>query len=184
MTFRFPMKAVLPVALSVTLGACGPLSPPEVARFQEPALTVVKGSDPENPDACYGEDVVPAMIETVTEQVLERPATRAEDGTVVRPALYRTETVARILRQRQDIRFEAVCPDDMTPQFIASLHRALAVRGHYTAPVSGEINRDTRSAIRRFQKAEGLDSAVLSVAAAKRLGLAVYERHEALAPSR
>ncbi|WP_108484682.1 peptidoglycan-binding domain-containing protein [Oceaniglobus ichthyenteri] len=168
----------------VALAGCAPMAMPDVSRFQEPELKVVDAPANTNPNACYSSDITPATVETVTEQVLVQPAEVSPDGTVLRPASYRTETETRIIKDRSEIVFETVCEKDLTPQFVASLQRALAVRGLYTGPVTSEMNAETRRAVRRFQNPEGLHSSVLSVAAAKRLGLAVYSRDEALATRR
>jgi hypothetical protein len=154
---------------------------PDVSRFLEPALEASDRPLDGDPNACYSRDLTPAILETVTEQVLVQPPQVASDGTVLMPGAYRTVTETRIVQERRDIWFENLCPDEMTPQFIASLQRALAARGLYSGDITSEMNPETSQAIRRFQKPEGLHSAVLSVAAAKRLGLAVYARSEALA---
>lgn len=153
---------------------------PEVARFNEPTLATTRDDLPEgaDPDACYGRDTTPAVIETVTERVLVQPADIAEDGTIREPAKFRVETRQEIVEDREDIWFQTPCPDEMTPEFVASLQRALALRGYYDGPITGEANRDTREAVRLFQMEQGLNSGVLSIAAAKRLGLVAYDRDE------
>ncbi|WP_226779181.1 peptidoglycan-binding domain-containing protein [Oceaniglobus trochenteri] len=153
---------------------------PDVSRFLEPELSASDRPVGSDPNACYSQDVTPALIETVTEQVVEQPPELSKDGTLRRPATYRTVTEARIVKDRSDIWFQTPCPDELTPQFIASLQRALAARGLFAGRVSGVMDAETRQAVRRYQKAEGLHSGVISTAAAKRLGLAVYERDEAL----
>lgn len=155
---------------------------PDVARFQEPELTArddVAGPPDAVPGACYGRDITPAVVETVTEQVMVQPPLLPEAGTQA-PATYRTVTDHRIVQNRRDVWFQTPCPVDLTPQFIASLQRALAARGHFSGVVTGQMDTATRHAVRRFQKGEGLNSDVISTAAAKRLGLVVYERHEAI----
>ena len=51
------------------------------------------------------------------------------------------------------------------------LQRALTVRGHYTGPVTGKMDRPTRQAILGFQRRNGLESQQLSLDSARRLGL-------------
>jgi len=170
------------VILLLVLAGCGAVSMPDVARFLEPELTVRDRPPPEgDANTCYSRDITPAVIETVTEQVIVQSPEIAGDGTVLSPGAYRTVTEARIVQDRREIWFEVLCPEMLTPQFIASLQRALAARGLYHGDVTSQMNPETARAIRRFQEPEGLHSAVLSVAAAKRLGLAVYARDEALA---
>jgi len=173
--------ALRPVCLFLVLIGCGPMVAPDVKRFLEPELSVSDRPPDAAPGACYSRDMTPAIIETITEQQVVQPPEIADDGTVLTPGAYRTVTEARIVQDRRDIWFETLCPADMTPQFIASLQRALAARGLYEDAITAEMNIETQLAIRRFQRPEGLHSAVLSVAAAKRLGLAVYDRAEAVA---
>lgn len=157
------------------LAACQSTLPaPDVMRLAEPEPGIVRaaeGPPGAAPDSCWGRDVTPAVIETVTEQVMLQPAEITSDGTVLAPAVFKTETRQRITRERTEIWFEAPCPERMTPGFIASVQRALAARGFHRGAVTGEMDGTTRRAIRRYQQTEGLDSAVLSLAAARRLGL-------------
>jgi len=71
----------------------------------------------------------------------------------------------------ETIWFRAPCPAELTPEVIATLQRALAVRALYGGEVTGEIDEQTRAAIRAWQSARGLDSGQLSLAAARDLGL-------------
>jgi peptidoglycan hydrolase-like protein with peptidoglycan-binding domain len=59
----------------------------------------------------------------------------------------------------------------MTPDILASLQRALAVRGLYTGPINGQADAATSAAVQRYQAETGLDSPVLSLASARSLGL-------------
>lgn len=173
------MKPIIPLTLGLLATAgCGPLPDAEVARLMERDGTIVtRGEGPADarPDACYARDVTPAVIETVTEQVVVRPGRLAEDGRVLEPASYRTDTRAEIVETRREIWFETPCAAQDDPAFIATLQRALAARGLYAGPVSGVMDRRTRAAIREFQRPQGLDSGVLSLAAARLLGLSVWD---------
>lgn len=121
---------------------------------------------------CYGKDVSPAVIETVTEQVLVQPAVIDSNGLMRSPAAYRTVTRQQILRERREIEFEAVCPTDLTPDFIATLQRALQARGGFAGHISGQMDRQTERALRRWQAQQrGPNSAILSIAIARDLGL-------------
>ncbi|MGR3757215.1 MAG: peptidoglycan-binding domain-containing protein [Tranquillimonas sp.] len=174
-----------PIVLSlVLLAACAP-RPLPVARFAEPALDAVGQDIPEgaDPAACYGRDETPAVIETTLRDVQVAPATTAADGTR-QPAVLRREAQPRIVQERRAIWFETPCPSQMTPDFVASLQRALKVRGLFSGATTGVADAQTRRAVREFQRAQGLNSSVLSIAAAKRLGLVVYDRDEAIAQTR
>ncbi len=149
---------------------------PSLPSAPEGATLLAPGEGP--PDAkdgaCYGKDVTPAIIETVTEQVLVQPAQTAEDGTVVAPAAYRTETRQHIVQERHEYFFEVPCAEALTPQFIASVQRALAARGLYRGAITGEMDARTRRAIRKFQL-PGFNSDILTMGSARRLGLVAYE---------
>ncbi|MBV0911733.1 peptidoglycan-binding domain-containing protein [Anianabacter salinae] len=181
--------APLAGAACLALAACGPGgmggTVPAVASFTEPEVTRFKTEAPpgSNPDACYGRDVSPATVETITEQVLLQPAEVRSDGTVIYPAVYKTETQQRIVKERRELWFETPCTRDLTPDFVASLQRALDARGYYRGPFSGEMDARTRAAVRAYQKPQGLDSGIVSSAAARKLGLvAVGPVPEGLGP--
>jgi hypothetical protein len=125
--------------------------------------------------SCWASDVTPAIIETRTEQALVEPETRAEDGTVISSAVFRTTTQQIIIRDRTEVWFRAPCPDAVTLEFVATLQRALKARGLYTAPLTGQLDAPTRRAIRQYQEPLGLDSEQLSLAAARNLGIVAGE---------
>ncbi|MDJ0628689.1 MAG: peptidoglycan-binding domain-containing protein [Rhodobacter sp.] len=160
-------------AAALCLTACDRAGAPAVSQLVEPGLTTAQPAPPPggDPDACHARDVTPAEIETVTEQVMLQPASLSTDGKVLYPAVYKTETRQAIVRQRREQRFETPCPDVLTPDFIASLQRALKARGHYRGPINGEMTARTRRAVQAFQKPQGLNSGILSIAAARQLGL-------------
>ena len=120
---------------------------------------------------CYGRDVTPAVLETVTEHVMVQPAEVHTDGTVVAPAAYRTVTRQRIVRERREVLFESVCPTSMDAPFVASLQRALTVRGHFRGEIDGILDSRTTDAIRSYQRQQGLDSPLLDIRTARELGL-------------
>ena len=125
---------------------------------------------------CFATDTTPAVIETVTVQEIATPEARNADGVVVRPAVFRTVVRQNIVRDRQVVRFETVCPPVYTPQFVASLQRALTVRGLYQGPISGNLDDQTSSAIRRLQAQGGLEVGLLTIEAARGLGLVAFGR--------
>lgn len=131
------------------------------------------------PGTCWGRTVSPAVVETVTEQHLERPAQVTRNGNVVAPPRYRTQTRQRIVTPRRATWFETPCPAEITPDVVASLQRALMVRGLYGGQITGRMDAATRRAVRAYQQAEGLDSDELSLETARSLGLIVAERDPA-----
>ena len=66
---------------------------------------------------------------------------------------------------------ELVCPEDRTPEFVASLQRALAARGDYAGEITGTIGPQTEAAITRYQARIGTGGTALSTESAERLGL-------------
>ena len=76
---------------------------------------------------------------------------------------------------------ETPCPDRLTPDLIATLQRALKVRGLYDGAVDGRLGSGTRAAVKRYQAARGLPTDVLTFQSAKELGLIAYSREELLA---
>ena len=113
------------------------------------------------------------MVETVTDQIILQPAEILADGTIAQPAIYKTETRQQIVKPREDTWFETPCEEEITPDFTASLQRALKARGHYRGPINGMFDSRTRTAIRAYQKPQGLDSDMISLAAARQMGLSL-----------
>lgn len=130
------------------------------------------------PGTCWGQDVTPAVIETVTEHVMIQPPELESTGTMRAPPVYRTESVQRILQEREEIWFRTPCEEDLTPEIIATLQRALAARGHYAGAASGRMDLATRAAVRSFQRGQGLNSSLLSLNAARQLGLVAWDFSE------
>ncbi len=175
-------RALLLIPL-IALAGCGETLPrpniPGLAALGEPEViraTTEHGPPGAEPGSCWGRDVTPAIIETVTEQVMLQPAEVLADGTVRHPAVYKTETRQAIVRERRETWFQAPCDEDLPPNFTATLQRALQARGHYRGSITGEMDARTRAAIRRYQKPQGLDCSILSLKAAQRLGLVVVPR--------
>ncbi len=170
---KIPTVSIL---LGLCAAACGNgLVPPPAAQGDLAAETVDLGTRPGPPsgpeDACWQSDLRPAVIETVTEQRLLAPEVRDAEGKLVTPASFASATHQRIVRDRGTIWFRTPCPAEMTPEFIATLQRALKARGLYLLPLSGQMDAPTRAAIRRYQRARGLDSDHLSLAGARELGI-------------
>ncbi|MEL7281390.1 MAG: peptidoglycan-binding domain-containing protein [Pseudomonadota bacterium] len=122
------------------------------------------------PGTCWGRDATPAVIETVTEQVILEEA---------ESPVYQTETSQQIITPREDTWFETPCDDVMTPEFTSSVQRALQARGHYRGPITGRMDGRTQAAIRAYQKPQGLDSGLLSLAAARQMGLMQVDLEDA-----
>lgn len=171
---------ILTGVAGLCLAACdGPSA--EVNRLIEPPLSRTHAAPPPgyDPAACWGMQMTPAVIETVTEHILLQPAEVTSDGRVLEPALYKTETQQRIVKERREVWFETLCDDQMSREFVTTLQRALAARGLYRGTPSGAMDAATRHAVRRYQAPQGLDSAILSLEAARKMGLVAYPRPDA-----
>jgi len=133
------------------------------------------------PGACYIHYTAPALIETVTEQILVQPEKRAlntETGetTVVSPAIYKTVTLQKIIRDRKEDWAEVICEKDQTPTFIETMQRALYARGYYHGPITGIKDERTNRAIRKVQKRLGINSTEITWDLGESFGL-VTHRH-------
>lgn len=114
------------------------------------------------PGECWIHTTLPAVIETVTQH------------NETAPGVFQSVSTQQILQNQRRVWFRTPCPAQMTPDFIASLQRALKARGLFTAPLTGVMDPPTKAAVRRYQSALGLDSDQLSLGAARQLGLAAY----------
>lgn len=128
------------------------------------------------PGSCWGNRVSPAIIETVERESLVQPAQVSTDGRIQAPAIYRKESRQEIVRERQEVWTEIVCIPQFTEDFVASLQRALAARGYYRGEATGLLDNRTRTAIRKFQNDDGFSEAILTLDAARKLGLVAVER--------
>ncbi|KIC50706.1 peptidoglycan-binding domain-containing protein [Tateyamaria sp. ANG-S1] len=172
MTSR-PTFAVLAATLAVA--GCADTSAVTSASNIDP-ISLATAPPGAAPGTCWGKSVSPAVIETVTRKILLQPAQISSDGRVQTPPIYKTETRQEVVQPRRETWYEVICEDDVTPDFIASVQRALEARGYYRGPITGEIDPATRAAIGRYQSAEGLESKALSIAAARKLGLVAVAR--------
>ena len=171
------MRTLLSIGLltALSLGACGTriaVKAPEQGDLAAEAIQIDGAGPPQGPEGtCWAHDLIPAVYETVTEQTLVASEVRDDAGNVVTPAAYKSVSQLRVVAERRDIWFAAPCPEAMTVDFLATLQRALKARGYYNLPLTGEMDPATKEALRRYQADHGLDSPLLSLAAARDLGL-------------
>lgn len=168
-----PSPPLLAALAALLTGCAAPALLPGPATETEVIRVQTGGPPNAQPGSCWARETTPATIETVTDQILLQPAEIGSDGSVRSPAVYKTEQRQRITRERQDLWFETLCAERLTPDFVSALQRALAARGVYRGPVTGALDARTDRAIRAWQKPQGLDSKVLSLAGARKLGLVV-----------
>jgi hypothetical protein len=172
-------RPVLLLILVLSLTGCQPNLPvaPVLNNSLQKELVTKRGKKPPTTGKgiCWADDVTPAIIETVTEQVLVRPETRGPDGAVITPAIFQSAALQRIVQDRRAVWFLTPCADVVTLEYVASLQRALKARGYYPYDITGQLDAATRRALRQFQEPLGLDSERLSLAAAQRLGISATE---------
>lgn len=166
-----PRHLLSALGLALALVACQPL--PDA--FAPPAY-LAEAPPGAPPGTCWGKQVSPAVIETVTEQVQTAPAVTTPDSRIVTPARYATETRQVIVDERRVRWIETPCPGVQTPDFIASLQRALIARALHIGPVTGLMDAHTHKAVRRYQSERGLDSDILALETARALGLVALPR--------
>jgi hypothetical protein len=175
------IRSTLPLALAgLALSACGDRA---ALTFDNPPAFAAPLVERDADGGCYGRDVTPAQIQTVTEQVMVQPASVTSDGTILSPAAFRTVTRQQITRERREVLFETICPEDLTPEFIGSLQRALKARDHYSGPISGVFDGRTARAVQSFQRLEGHDSLLLDIRTARQLGLVALAAEDLAAES-
>jgi hypothetical protein len=161
---RFLCAGVLALQAFGVAG-CGSADLPKGSEKADLRSETVRGDRPAGPtDACWAEDQTPAVIETVTERIPEAASADQDAG-------YRTESRQVIVEPREQIWFRTPCEAALTPDVIATLQRALAARGFYEGEPTEVLDAATRSAIRAYQGARGLNSDRLSLAAARDLGV-------------
>lgn len=120
---------------------------------------------------CFSFDPGPPTFETITQQVIAVPEQRAADGSVTQPAIFRNvDRQVEVIRENPP-RFQVVCPQDLSQNFVASLQRALAARNAYAGAINGLIDDATKTAILQFQAESGTYSSNLAMVTAQSLGL-------------
>lgn len=134
-------------AASFALGACD-VAPTEGESDIEQPITEPM------PEACWKDIAAPKVVEASSDQAPK--ADPAEPPEVTR--------------------FEIPCADNLPADFTASLQRALSARALYSGAITGQMDANTRAAVRRYQQPDGIDSGTLSLAAARKLGLIAVER--------
>ncbi|SNS24351.1 peptidoglycan-binding domain-containing protein [Tropicimonas sediminicola] len=175
--FRFYIVGALLMAACAPTGRQPVIDPldgsPQIASFG------AEGPENAAPGTCWGLEEIPATLETITEEVVLTPAEPGAGDEILVPAVTATRSRQEIAEPRRELWFETPCPASLTPDNVATLQRALAARGLFGGQITGSLDAETRDAIRRFQQPLGLDSSVLSLAAARRLGLVTIDAPEA-----
>ncbi len=155
----------LAAVVCVDLAGCQNLRLPKAPAASDLSTEIIRGARPAGPDgACWAADETPAVIETVT---VFTPGHSIADPVPSDEVRTRQE----ITTPRETIWFRTPCEAELTAEVTTTLQRALAARGLYSASPTGQLDRETRAAIRAFQLPRGLNSDRLSLAAARELGV-------------
>ena len=173
------MKQAVWALIGVPLVAgCMAAGPPMPEAEIRPTLAQELGdAPPAGAPGCYHSiEIRPAKFGTVKRAVEVRAAVVDQaTGKVLEPALYEEQDFSAVVDAGESLSFEAMCEGDLTPEFVASVQRALKARGLYRGAVTGAMDGATRAAVRAYQKPRGLDSDVLSRRAAMEMGLVIWK---------
>lgn len=163
------------VCFALCLTACAPPQGPDVTQLIAPIkIETQSGPPPEDGDGqCWGFIAGETRTE-LEEQLIEvEPPKQVAESDEITPPVFRKESVPVEITD-PGLSFRRVCDTDLPP-LVAALQRALDARGIYQGAITGEMDAATRDAVRRYQADQGLDSAVLSLAAARQLGLVAVD---------
>ena len=127
-------------------------------------------------DQCYFEKITPAEISTQVEPRLVQSEKRNTTGHLVSPAQYEITRTQTIIKPLSVTKIDAVCPEDMTPEFITSLQRAFQARELFSSTLTASMDMSTRRAILNFQTVRGVSSETVTKATAQALGLLVIDQ--------
>jgi hypothetical protein len=124
---------------------------------------------------CFAQTAPQLSTRIVTRQVEVVPAVTAADGTVQTPPVFRNQTGPVTEEVAPGTRFATLCPDELTPERVATLQRALKARLAFNAPITGVYDAATSTAVQAFQVPLGIDSPELARSLAQRLGLIPFD---------
>ena len=147
------------LASAAVLSGCSYGAGPDVTRFMEPDVILTRDAAPSTAAAgtCWAELQNTPVITSVTAQILTQSTPRRKPS--------------QTIDDGKAVWFERPCDREMTSYFIETLQRALQARGLYRREITGEMDTATRFAVRLYQQPLGLDSGILSLSAARSLGL-------------
>lgn len=171
-----PTRSVLP-ALAVLIAGCQQTASPDVTRVIPAAVvTAQEGSAPgDAPGQCWVQLPPTTQTKLVEQTVRVQDAVIGPDGTQTAPAIYRKVQAPVEVETSSNRGFARLCDAQLTAPFVETLQRALSARGYYLGEIDGTLTPATNAAVRAYQLSQGLDSDMLSVAAAQQLGLVMVD---------
>ncbi len=120
------------------------------------------------------ENDVPAQYQTITKTVVDVPASLRE---IDIPAEYKTVTKRVLVKAGGFSEYrEVVCSKNITSQLVRQVQRALLAKGYTVGPAGTDnvLGKDTRAALIKYQKDNGLPVGNLNVETMKHLGIKGY----------
>ncbi|THH37381.1 peptidoglycan-binding protein [Aliishimia ponticola] len=169
------MRTIASLLAVLAIAGCTPGDAPATRETTQKLFTP-SGAAPQDaaPGTCWDKTETPARVRSVTEDVLVQPAQMSSEGTVQAPPIYRSQTHIIVEEDRHIDWVQIACTTDLTPEFVASVQRALALRNLYDGPDTGVYDDATRAAVARFQTEAGIktiDPGNLTIDGARKLGL-------------
>lgn len=144
------------------------VSPAQTRETEVPAVyKTVKKRVVDQP-ARTREVTVPAHYHTITKTVEATPA--SVQRTPV-PETFKTITKTVEAAPARTVWTSVLCDVNTTPDVVTRMQRALKSAGHYRGPIDGVIGSQTRRAISSYQTAQGVQSDILTIDSAKKLGI-------------
>ncbi|MGH8550511.1 MAG: peptidoglycan-binding domain-containing protein, partial [Methylococcales bacterium] len=136
---------------------------------------------------------IPAKYQSIVKEVIEKPATTkkvpipekiaefkvsklvspAKESKIEIPAEYQTVS-KRVKVSDEKLAWRSVlCETNTTKDLLANIQTALQKAGFYTGPVNGAMGRQTQTALREFQKKNGLETGGITLRTLDILGVKV-----------
>lgn len=112
---------------------------------------------------------IPAEYKTLTKRVLVSPASKTEN---VIPAEYKTITKTQLVQKGGSTEWqEVVCQANITNSLMRSVQSVLSNAGYYSGAIDGINGSGTKSALAKYQEANGLPIGGLNAATIAHMGL-------------
>lgn len=176
--------------LPTARAAAGVAVQPLCAREIPPRKEKVKRQVLVKPETTR-EEVIQAVYKTITRWVLEKPAqaipveipprtTRLTVQEIAAPEQIEEKTLPPKVRELLATYYEgqpqlafrqAVCDDDLSPELVAGVQRALRTAGFDPGQVDGKLGRQTLQALLAYQRQNGLAVGALTYETLESLGV-------------
>ncbi len=112
---------------------------------------------------------IPAEYKTITKTVVKTPATTR---TIEIPAEYKTVSIRKLVKKGGFSEWrEVLCPKDVSVAKIRAIQAALRDKGYNPGPIDNIFGSQTKAALIKFQKSNGLPVGSLDTETLKALGV-------------